>query len=146
VTSCCSSSPARTRSRATSWARKDPFQGTLSRVISSQEDIIPARPSTNVPLPVRRTLRDIGGDIQTWRKLRGLTQSQVADRAGIDRKSVGRVERGDGAVSLEVVLRVLNALGVMDGVAKALDPYETDVGRLRADDQLPQRVRPRGLE
>ncbi|WP_445152238.1 helix-turn-helix domain-containing protein [Baekduia sp. Peel2402] len=114
--------------------------------MSFEEDIMPARSTTNAPLPVRRSLREIGGDIQAWRKLRGLTQSQVADRAGIDRKTVMRVERGDGAVSLEVVLRVLNALGVLDGVAKAFDPYETDLGRLRANEQLPQRVRPRGLE
>jgi hypothetical protein len=56
-----------------------------------------------------------------------------------------RVERGDGAVSLDVVLRVLNALGILDSLPKALDPYETDIGRLRADDQLPARVRPRKL-
>ena len=107
---------------------------------------MPARPTTSAPLPVRRSLREVGGDVQAWRKLRGLTQNQVAERAGIDRKSLMRVERGDGAVSLEVVLRVLYVLGVLDGVTKALDPYGTDIGRLRADDQLPQRVRPRDLE
>lgn len=107
---------------------------------------MPARSTTSTPLPVRRALRDLGGQVTAWRKLRGLTQNQVADRAGIDRKSVMRVERGDGAVSLEVTLRVLHVLGVLDPAVKALDPYETDVGRLRADDQLPSRVRPRGLE
>jgi transcriptional regulator with XRE-family HTH domain len=107
---------------------------------------MPARPSSTTPLPVRRALRDVGDHVAAWRKLRGLTQNQVADRAGVDRKSVMRVERGDGAVSLEVTLRVLHALGVLDPAVKALDPYETDIGRLRADDQLPSRVRPRGLE
>lgn len=106
---------------------------------------MPAKPNTNSPLPVRRSLRELGSHVQAWRKLGGLTQNQVADRAGIDRKTLMRVERGDGAVSLEVVLRVLNALGILDALPKALDPYETDVGRLRADDQLPDRVRPRGL-
>jgi transcriptional regulator with XRE-family HTH domain len=106
---------------------------------------MPARPNTNSPLPVRRSLHELGGHVQAWRKLRGLTQNQVADRAGIDRKSLMRVERGDGAVSLEVVLRVMNALGILDGLSKALDPYETDIGRSRADDLLPDRVRPRGL-
>jgi transcriptional regulator with XRE-family HTH domain len=106
---------------------------------------MPAKPTTSSPLPVRRSLRELGSHVQTWRKLGGLTQNQVADRAGIDRKTLMRVERGDGAVSLEVVLRVLNALGILEALPKALDPYETDVGRLRADDQLPDRVRPRGL-
>jgi transcriptional regulator with XRE-family HTH domain len=106
---------------------------------------MPATPSSPSPLPVRRALRDIGSHVQAWRKLRGLTQNQLADRAGIDRKTLMRVERGDGGVSFEIVLRVLHGLGVLDGVSTAVDPYETDVGRLRADDQFPRRVRPRDL-
>ncbi|MCD6726889.1 MAG: helix-turn-helix transcriptional regulator [Solirubrobacteraceae bacterium] len=104
-------------------------------------------PSTSPPpLAVRRALRDVGGHVQTWRKLRGLTQNQVADRAGIDRKSLMRVERGDGGVSFQVVLRVLHALGVLDDLPAAVDPYTSDVGRVRADEQLPKRVRPREVK
>lgn len=106
---------------------------------------MPAKPTSPSPLPVRRALRDIGGHVRAWRKLRGLTQNQLADRAGVDRKTLMRVERGDGGVSLEIMLRVLHGLGVLDGVPTAVDPYETDVGRLRADDLLPRRVRPRDL-
>jgi transcriptional regulator with XRE-family HTH domain len=104
-----------------------------------------ATSSSPSPLPVRRAQRDIGGHVQAWRKLRGLTQNQLADRAGIDRKTLMRVERGDAGVSFENVLRVLHGLGVLDSLPTAVDPYETDVGRLRADDQLPRRVRPRDL-
>lgn len=103
-------------------------------------------PSTSPPpLAVRRALRDVGGHVQTWRKLRGLTQNQLADRAGIDRKSLMRLERGDGGVSFQVVLRVLHALGALDELPAAIDPYASDLGRMRADDQLPRRVRPREL-
>ena len=104
---------------------------------------MPARSSSPPPLPVRRALRDIGGHVLAWRKLRGLTQNQLADRAGVDRKSLMRVERGDGGVSFEIVLRVLHGLGVLDSVPATVDPFGTDVGRLRADEQLPRRVRPR---
>lgn len=90
-------------------------------------------------------MRDFSNHVQAWRKLRGLTQSQLADRAGVDRKTVQRIEGGDSRVSFGNVLRVLNALGVLEGMTRAVDPYETDIGRLRADDQLPQRVRPREL-
>jgi len=96
-------------------------------------------------LPVRRALRELGAHVTAWRKLRGLTQKQLADRAGVARTTLIRVEAGDGGVGLEIVLRVLHALGVLDAVAPAVDPYETDVGRLRADEQLPRRVRPRDL-
>ena len=83
------------------------------------------------PQPVRRALRELADDVSAWRKLRGLTQAQVADRAGVGANSVRRLEDGEGGVSLENVLRVLRALGVMDTLLTALDPYESDVGRLR---------------
>jgi transcriptional regulator with XRE-family HTH domain len=98
-----------------------------------------------LPLPIRRALRELAADVQSWRKLRGLTQAQLADRAGVGRDTVIRLEKGDGAVRLEILLRVLHALGVLDGLAPALDPYETDLGRLRAQERLPARVRPRDL-
>jgi transcriptional regulator with XRE-family HTH domain len=95
--------------------------------------------------PVRRALRQTAESLGAWRKLRGLTQAQLADRAGVSRHTVARLERADGGVSLENVLRILRALGVLDALPRALDPYESDVGRLRADEQLPRRVRPRDL-
>lgn len=98
-----------------------------------------------VPSSIRRALRDVAGDVAAWRKLRGLTQAQLADRSDVSRGTVVRLEGGDGGVSLENLLRVLRSLGVLDGVVKALDPYETDVGRLRSDEQLPRRVRTRDL-
>lgn len=98
------------------------------------------------PLPVRRALRQLGEDVTTWRKLRGMTQAQVADRAGVSRGTLRRLEHGDGGVGIERLLRVLRALGVLDGFGAALDPHATDIGRLRADEQLPKRVRPRPLD
>jgi transcriptional regulator with XRE-family HTH domain len=97
------------------------------------------------PAPVARALRSIGDDLAVWRKLRGLTQAQLADRAGVARTTLVRLERGDGAVGFENVLRVARALGILEAISRALDPYESDVGRLRSDEQLPQRVRPRAL-
>jgi transcriptional regulator with XRE-family HTH domain len=80
-----------------------------------------------------------------WRKLRGLTQAQLADRAGVSRDTLVRLEGGDGGVSFENLLRILRGLGVLDSVHRALDPYESDIGRLRSEERLPQRVRPRSL-
>lgn len=94
---------------------------------------------------MQRAVRTLSGHLGAWRKLAGLTQSQLADRAGIDRKTVIRIESGDAVVSAENLLRVCHALGVLAQVVAAADPYETDVGRLRSDERLPQRVRPRDL-
>lgn len=96
-----------------------------------------------IPVPVRRALRELGEDIVTWRKLQRLTAAQVADRAGIDVKTLRSLEHGEGSASLENTLRVARAIGMLDALAQALDPYTTDVGRLRTDERLPTRVRPR---
>ncbi|HBJ72834.1 MAG TPA: transcriptional regulator, partial [Actinobacteria bacterium] len=41
------------------------------------------------------------------------------------------------------LLRVARVLGVLDLLTGQLDPYSTDLGRLRADEALPIRVRHR---
>ena len=94
------------------------------------------------PIPVQRALRQLGEDIVTWRKLQRLTAAQVADRAGVDVKTLRSLEHGEGSASLENTLRVARAIGVLDKLAASLDPYATDVGRLRTEERLPTRVRP----
>jgi transcriptional regulator with XRE-family HTH domain len=94
------------------------------------------------PGAVVRSLRVLGQHLSTWRKLRDLTAVEVADRAGVGVNTVLRLERGEGA-TLENVLRVARALGVLDVLTDALDPYASEVGRLRAEDALPERVRHR---
>lgn len=94
------------------------------------------------PRAVSRSLRVVGQHVGTWRKLRDLTAAEVADRAGVGVNTVLRLERGEGA-TLENVLRVARALGLLDVLTDALDPYASDVGRLRADEALPERVRHR---
>jgi transcriptional regulator with XRE-family HTH domain len=97
--------------------------------------------ASRTPLAVANGQRRIGEDLATWRRLRRLTAAQVADRAGISRYTVMRLENGEGA-TMENLLRVARALGVLDQLVEAVDPYETDVGRLRSEETLPQRVRP----
>lgn len=98
--------------------------------------------ASRTPVVVSRALIAIGNDLATWRKLRHLTAAEVADRAGLGESTVLRLEKGAGA-TLENTLRVARALGVLELIHTALDPYETDVGKLRADETLPTRVRHR---
>lgn len=101
----------------------------------------PVRTNRIPPLAVARALRVLGEHVSSWRKLQRLTAAQVAERAGVSRDTLRAVEQGKGTASTENLLRVLRVLGVLDGVVKAADPYQTDVGRLRADEILPKRVR-----
>ncbi len=95
------------------------------------------------PTPVRteRAAAEIGEHLRTWRKLQSLTAQQVAERAGINRNTLGRLERGEISVGFDVLLNVVRALGRLDDLVKALDPYESALGRARADEALPKRVR-----
>ncbi len=95
-----------------------------------------------VPPRVRRAAVDLGDHVRTWRKLQGVTAQQLAERANITRDTLRRLETGQ-PVGSEVLLNVIRCLGQLDRLLDALDPYETDLGRARAGDALPQRVRVR---
>lgn len=96
------------------------------------------RPS---PAKVTQAATQLGQHVAAWRKLQRLTAETVCQRAGISRPTLRKVEHGDPTVSMESFLNVLRALGRLDSLTGALDPYETDLGRARADQQLPRRVR-----
>ncbi|RFA16757.1 transcriptional regulator [Subtercola boreus] len=90
---------------------------------------------------VARAQRDLGEQLRAWRKLHSLTIEQVAERARTTRQTVARLERGDGSVGMGIVLEICRALGVLDQLVKSVDPFESDLGRARAEDLLPKRVR-----
>lgn len=98
----------------------------------------PRRPA---PYALASSAREIGAHLAAWRKLQRLTAQQLAERAGIARSTLSKLENGDTSVGFDVVLRVARALGVLQRLEDALDPLDTDLGRARADERLPQRVR-----
>ena len=75
-----------------------------------------------------------------------MTQAQLADRANMSRDTLARLEGGEASTSVENLMLVLRALGILDALPRALDPLSSDVGRLRAEQALPERVRPRKLD
>jgi transcriptional regulator with XRE-family HTH domain len=111
----------------------------MSILTSEEVDAIAAG---RTPVPVSRAQRRLGENLASWRKLRRLTVAEVADRADVGVSTVVRLENGRGA-SLENVLRVARALGVLEPIAASVDPYTTELGQLRADEALPRRVRSR---
>lgn len=92
------------------------------------------------PPRVQNAARVMGEHLIAWRKLQDLTAQQLADRADISRTTLRRIEQGE-SVSSHVLMNVVRCLGQLDRVVNALDPYETDLGRARAGQALPKRVR-----
>ena len=76
-----------------------------------------------------RLLHGLGGNIRQARLRRAYSAEIVAQRAGITRATLARVERGDPAVALGIYARVLQALGL-----------EADLEHLAADDALGRKL------
>ena len=90
---------------------------------------------------IERSAQQLGENIRTWRRLLGLKAEQVAERADISLATYSKIENGHQGVSLSKFLAVLRALGLLQKIEIATDPYESDLGRARADQHLPKRVR-----
>lgn len=86
-----------------------------------------------------RDLRAWGRWIRVLRTAHGLTQQQLADLAGTDKNSIGRIERGEKNVGVALVWQLARALGVR---AQDLFPDDEDLGPLRP---LAERPRSGGL-
>lgn len=98
-------------------------------------------PARSVPARTRRNAQTLGERLVEWRKLQDLTAEQVAQRAGISKPTLWKLEAGEPGVSIGVLLDVARALGITDLLLDAVDPLETDLGKARAGQSLPQRVR-----
>ena len=99
----------------------------------------PHRPSA----AVRRALRTLGLDIKEARRRRRLPMSLVAERAFTTRTTLQRIEKGDPAASAGIYAAVLQALGLLDNLAKVADPSLDAVGQAMVSAGLPKRVRMR---
>jgi len=83
-----------------------------------------------LPLPsLQRKMTSFGENLRLARLRRGLTASQVAERAGISRKTLTAVERGNPAVSFGVYANVLFVLGL-----------DKDIDIIGADDELGRKL------
>lgn len=79
--------------------------------------------------PIETTLKDFGARFEAYRIARGIKQADLAERAGIGRMTLSRLEQGNGA-TLDTVLRLLRALEieerlfdlVPDATINPLDP------------------------
>jgi transcriptional regulator with XRE-family HTH domain len=91
--------------------------------------------TTTMPVPsVRRRIVAFGEKLQLARLRRHLTATQVAERAGISRKTLSAIEHGDPGISIGLYCNVLFILG-LDG----------DLDVLAEDDVLGRKLQDAGL-
>lgn len=92
------------------------------------------------PIPVARTMRNIAANLDLARRQQRITLELLAERANLSVPTVRRL-LGEGAGTLENFLRVARILGMLQSVEDATDPLRTPVGKARAEQDVPRRVR-----
>jgi len=99
------------------------------------------RKTPPLPLPVRRALAKLGGDIKSARLRRRIPTTIMAERAFITRMTLQKVERGDPSVSLGIYAVVLFVLGLTDRLADLADARSDELGLQLEEERLPKRIR-----
>jgi transcriptional regulator with XRE-family HTH domain len=82
-----------------------------------------------------RLLHALGDNLRLARLRRAYSAETVAQRAGITRKTLYRIERGDPAVAFGIYARVLQALGL-----------EADLEKVASDDVLGRKLQDAKLQ
>ena len=94
-----------------------------------------------IPIPVKRALHKLGRDIRDARRRRRIPTQVMAERAGVSRTTLLKVEKGDPGVSFGTLATVLFVLGILDGLSELADARYDQIGLDLADEWLPQRIR-----
>ena len=97
--------------------------------------------ATHLPIPAVMSLKKLGRDIKDARKRRRVTVLLMAQRAGVSRATINKVENGDPTASMGAYTAVLFALGMLERLKDLADGSHDVTGRQLADEKLPQRIR-----
>jgi transcriptional regulator with XRE-family HTH domain len=61
-------------------------------------------------LEKNRNLEELGNQIRSLRKIKGLSQEKLAHMAEIDRSYMGSIERGERNISLLTIIKIAKCL------------------------------------
>lgn len=98
-----------------------------------------------LPIPVTKALRKIGQDISEARRRRRIATKLMAQRAGISRATLAKIEKGDPTTSMGNYASVLFVLGMVSRISDLVDSNHDLVGRQIDEENLPKRIRPRKI-
>ncbi|HEK1345243.1 TPA: helix-turn-helix transcriptional regulator [Pseudomonas aeruginosa] len=94
-----------------------------------------------MPQPVARALHRLGQDISATRRMRRLSQEDLAQRIGTSLSTVRRMEEGYSGTALHTFLRALHVLGRLDDLSRAMSLEKDALGMELVRELLPQRMR-----
>jgi transcriptional regulator with XRE-family HTH domain len=92
-------------------------------------------------IPDAAQLDQIGSRLADLRLARNLTQAEVAEQAGVSKRTVERLESGATATQLSTFLRVCRVLGLQDRLELLLPkPVASPVAQLKQQRQTRKRA------
>lgn len=93
------------------------------------------------PTPVIRALQKLGRDLSDARKRRRIPMQLAAERAGISRTTLDKIEKGDEGVGIGAYVRVLFILGMVNRFSELADFQFDKLGMHLETEHLPKRIR-----
>lgn len=103
--------------------------------------VIPKTKSGPVYPKVARTLSKLGEDISLARRTRRISTAEFAERMGVSRATLSRLEAGDAGCSLNTLASAFYVLGRLDLIGDLLDQTKDDTGLWIMRNAVPQRIR-----
>ena len=91
-------------------------------------------------IQVAPAMRNVAANLDLARRQQRITLELLAERANLSVPTVRRL-LNEGAGTFENFLRVARILGMLENVVGATDPLCTPIGRARAEQYVPKRVR-----
>jgi len=98
------------------------------------------RPVSPLPIPVKRALQKLGGDISDARRRRRIPMALMAERACISRTTLTKIEKGDPSVALGNYGAVLFVLGMAERLGALADVRFDETGLILDEERLPKRI------
>ncbi|MCP4628495.1 MAG: helix-turn-helix transcriptional regulator [bacterium] len=97
-----------------------------------------------LPITLRGNLKNLDESLKKARLRRRIKMTTVADRAGISRETLAKIQRGDPGVGIGNYAAVIFALGLGTEWMNLADITEDPVGQALDERRLPSRVRDTG--
>lgn len=100
-----------------------------------------------LPHTVSERLKHLGQRIRLARTRRNLSIVELAGKAGVDRNTLGALERGKPGVAISAYVMTLWALGMEQTLDAVADPDADSHGKTLEASKMPKRVRkPRAVK
>ena len=111
------------------------FTALLNLYMDTKKVSKPRKPNKAVIMPKTvKQLETVGEQIRLARLRRKYSVNLIAERAGISRATLWKVEKGDPGVAIGVYAKVLAAIGLPDDIT--LLARDDELGRIIQDSEL----------